>query len=154
MTDGPTARLVSLGLSLPPPPTPKGTYRPVAVDGSTAWVSGQIVTAGGVPLHPGLVGREVDVAQAKGVAETAAMQALSALAQELGSLDRVERIVRVAVYIAATPEFTQHSEVGNGATDLLVRVFGENGRPARVSMGVTSLPLGAPIEVELVVRLR
>jgi enamine deaminase RidA (YjgF/YER057c/UK114 family) len=82
------------------------------------------------------------------------MQALSALAQELGSLDRVERIVRVAVYIAATPEFTQHSEVGNGATDLLVRVFGENGRPARVSMGVTSLPLGAPIEVELVVRLR
>jgi enamine deaminase RidA (YjgF/YER057c/UK114 family) len=155
MTDGPTARLVSLGLTLPPPPEPKGTYRSVVVDGHHAWVAGQIVSAGGRPVHAGVVGRDVDVPAAKEVAEKAALQALSALAKELGTLDRIERVVRVAVYLAATPEFTQHSEVANGATELLVRVFGEDaGKPARVSMGVASLPLGAPVEVELVARLR
>jgi enamine deaminase RidA (YjgF/YER057c/UK114 family) len=146
-------RLQSLGLSLPPPPKPVGTYRPVVVDGDHAYVSGQIPHVDGRPVHPGIVGRNVEVVQAKLAAEHATMQALSALEAELGSLDRIARIVRVAVYVASTPEFAQHAEVANGATDLLVRVFGEDGRPARASVGVAALPLGASVEVELLVRL-
>jgi len=148
-----TARLRTLGVALPPPPKPAGTYRPVVVDGDHAFVSGQVPLIDGRPVHPGLVGAAVDVAQAKLAAEQATLQALSALAAELGSLDRVERIVRVAVYVASTPEFTQHADVANGATELLIRVFGEDGRPARASVGVAALPLGASVEVELLARL-
>lgn len=147
-------RLRTLGITLPPPPKPAGTYRPVVVDGDHAYVSGQIPHIDGRAVHPGIVGRDVDVAQAKLGAEQAALQALSALAAELGNLDRVARIVRVGVYVASTPEFTEHADVGNGATELLIRLFGEEGRPARVSMGVAALPLGASVEVELLVRLR
>ena len=153
MTPTPTERLRELGLVLPPPPKPAGTYRPVVVDGNHAWVSGQIPVVDGKALHPGIVGRDVSVAQAKEAAERAALQALSALASELGSLDRVRRIVRVAVYIASAPEFAGHADVGNGATELLIRVFGEDGRPARVSMGVAALPLGASVEVEVLAGL-
>jgi enamine deaminase RidA (YjgF/YER057c/UK114 family) len=153
MASGPTERLRELDIVLPPPPKPAGTYRPVVVDGDHAWVSGQVPHADGKILLPGVVGRDLDVAQAKVAAERAALQALSALAAELGSLDRVRRIVRVAVYIASSSDFTHQSDVANGATELLIRVFGEDGRPARVSMGVAALPLGASVEVELLAAL-
>jgi enamine deaminase RidA (YjgF/YER057c/UK114 family) len=147
------ARLRELGIALPAPPKPAGTYRPVVVDGDLAFVSGQIPHVDGQPLHPGIVGRTVGLPEAQAAAAQAALQALSALAAELGTLDRVRRVLRVGVFVAATPEFTQHADVGNGATELLVRVFGEDGRPARVSMGVASLPLGASVEVELIARI-
>jgi enamine deaminase RidA (YjgF/YER057c/UK114 family) len=153
MASGPTERLAELGMTLPPPPKPAGTYRSVVVDGGYAWVSGQIPSVDGQILHPGIVGRDVELPQAKAAAERAALQALSALTAELGSLDRVRRIVRVAVYVASASDFTRHADVGNGATELLIRVFGEEGRPARVSMGVASLPLGAPVEIELLAAL-
>ncbi|MCI4370140.1 MAG: RidA family protein [Thermoplasmata archaeon] len=146
-------RLRELGIVLPPPPPPAGTYRPVVVDGDYAYVSGQIPRVDGKSLHPGTVGSTVALADAQTAAAQAALQAVSALAAELGTLDRVRRIVRVGVFVAATPDFTQHADVGNGATELLIRIFGEDGRPARVSMGVASLPLGACVEVELLARL-
>jgi len=142
-----------LGLSLPAPPKPAGTYSSVVVDGSRAWVSGQIVLQDGAILHPGLVDRDVSPETAKEVARRAALQALSALDATLGSLDRVRRIIRVAVYVASVPTFTRQHEVGNGATEVLTQIFGEAGRPARVAMGVAALPLNAPIEVEMVVAL-
>ena len=153
MADGPTARLKELGLELPPPPKPAGTYRPVVVDGDHAWVSGQVPAVEGKVLHPGFVGADVSLSDARAAAERAALQALSALRAELGDLDRVKRIVRVGVYVAAAPGFAQHADVGNGATELLIKVFGEDGRPARASVGVANLPLGAPVEVELVARI-
>jgi len=125
----------------------------VVVDGSRAWVSGQIVLQDGAILHPGLVDRDVSPETAKEVARRAALQALSALDATLGSLDRVRRIVRVAVYVASVPTFNRQHEVGNGATEVLTQIFGEAGRPARVAMGVAALPLNAPIEVEMVVAL-
>ncbi len=151
MVPTPGARLAELGIELPPPPRPAGTYSPVVVHGDRAWVSGQIVLRGGTPLHPGLVDRDVSVAQAQEAARGAALQALSALAAELGSVDRIRRVLRVAVYVASVPTFGQQHVVGNGATDLLVSVFGEAGRPARVAMGVAALPLNAPVEVEVTV---
>lgn len=142
-----------MGLTLPPPPKPAGTYSSVVVDGLRAWVSGQIVLENGAMLHPGLVDRDVSPEIAKEVARRAALQALSALASAVGSLDRVRRIVRVAVYVASVPTFARQHEVANGATEILTALFGEAGRPARVAMGVASLPLNAPVEVEMVVAL-
>ncbi len=145
-----TERLHELGIVLPPPPKPVGSYTPVVVDGSIAWVSGQIVLEGGAVDHPGLVDRDVSAAIAKDLARRATLQALSALAATLGSLDRVRRVVRVVVFVASSPGFVRQHEVGNGATDLLVQLFGEAARPARVSVGVAALPLNGPVEVEIV----
>lgn len=146
----PTAseRLRELGLELPPPPRAAGAYSPVVHDGNRAWVSGQIVTEGGNVLHPGLVDRDVPIEVARGLARRATLQALSALAAELGSVDRVERFLRVIVYVASSPGFGRQHEVANGATELLVQVFGDAGRPARAAVGVAGLPLNAPVEVE------
>ncbi|MCI4372243.1 MAG: RidA family protein [Thermoplasmata archaeon] len=151
MPTGIQARLTELGLFLPPPPTPKGTYAPVVESGGFAYVSGQIVTDEGRIVAPGLVDRDVSVETAKDLTRRATMQALSALAHSLGSLDRVRRFVRVGVYVASSPGFVRQHEVANGATDLLVEVFGESGRPARAAVGVNSLPLGAAVEVEMTV---
>ncbi|MCI4343680.1 MAG: RidA family protein [Thermoplasmata archaeon] len=151
MTPGPTARLVELGVVLPSPPTPKGTYSPVVVVGKSAFVSGQIVFEDGKVVAPGLVDHDVPFAVGQDLARRATIQALSALASALGSLDRIRQVVRVGVYVASSPGFVRQHEVANGATDLLVEVFGEMGRPARTSVGVASLPLNAPVEVELVV---
>ncbi len=151
MPSGTTARLAGLGVRLPPPPTPKGTYAPVSVAGGFAYVSGQIVTQEGRIVAPGLVDQDVRIETAKEIAQQATLQALSALAHALGSLDRVARVVRVTVYVASSPGFVKQHEVANGATDILVDLFGEVGRPARAAVGVTSLPLGAPVEVEMVV---
>jgi enamine deaminase RidA (YjgF/YER057c/UK114 family) len=145
-----TERLHELGIVLPPLPKPVGSYTPVVADGSIAWVSGQIVMEGGAVVHPGLVDRDVSAEIAKDVARRATLQALSALAAALGTLDRVRRVVRVVVFVASSPGFVRQHEVGNGATDLLVQLFGEAARPARVSVGVAGLPLNGPVEVEIV----
>jgi enamine deaminase RidA (YjgF/YER057c/UK114 family) len=149
----PSERVKELGLTLPPPPKPAGTYAPVVVDGSRAWVCGQVVLQDGEAEHPGLVDRDVSPEVAKELAHRATLQALSALQACLGTLDRVRRILRVAVYVASVPTFTRQHEVGNGATEVLTAIFGDDGRPARVAMGVAALPLNAPVEVEMVVAL-
>lgn len=145
-----TERLHELGIVLPPPPQPMGSYASVVVEGSFVWVSGQIVTEGGAVVHPGLVDRDLTLEVARDLAHRATLQALSALAASLGSLDRVRRIVRVVVFVASSPGFVRQHEVGNGATELLVRIFGEALRPTRVSVGVVGLPLNGPVELEIV----
>ena len=151
VTAPPSERLRTLGIELPPPPAPAGTYASVVVVGSSAWVSGQIVREQGAVVHPGLVGREVTPEAAKELARRATLQALAALHAALGSLDRVRRIVKVTVYVASAPGFDRQHEVANGATDLLVEIFGDEGRPARSAVGVAALPLSAPVEVDFVV---
>ena len=146
----PSEALKKIGLELPPPPRPAGTYTPVVVENGLAWVAGQIALESGSVVRPGLVDREVTVESAQDVARRASLQAVSALASALGSIDRVRRIVRVTVYVASSPGFSRQLVVANGATQGLVDLFGENGRPSRVAIGVAGLPLGAPVEVELV----
>ncbi len=148
MATTPSERLKALGLELPPPPKPAGAYRPVVVHDRLGWVSGQIVLAGGAVDHPGSVDRDVPASVGKELARRATLQALSAIAAELGSIDRVRRFLRVAVYVATSPGFERPHEVANGATELLVELWGEEGRPARVAIGVHSLPLNAAVEVE------
>ncbi len=150
MAPSPSERLRTLGIELPPPPSPKGSYVPVVVHGGFAFVAGQIVTGAQGVVDPGRVDREVSAEAARALARRATLQAVSALAEALGSIDRVRRIVRVGVFVASSDGFVRQHEVANGATDLLVEIWGDAGRPARVAVGVPALPLNAPVEVELV----
>lgn len=151
MTATATERLRQLGIVLPPPPRPVGSYASTVVEGGLAFVSGQIVTRDSAAVSPGQVDRDVSLDRAKELARLATLQALSALVDKLGSIDRVRRIVRVGVYVASSEGFVRQHEVGNGATEVLVEIFGESGRPARAAVGVTALPLNAPVEIELLV---
>lgn len=153
MTPSATERIRELRLELPSPPRPAGTYSPVVVSGSHAWVSGQIVTEQGAVVHPGRVDQDVTADDARELARRASLQVVSALGSALGSIDRVRRIERVTVYVASSPGFVRQHEVANGATEVLVQIWGEDGRPARAAVGVAALPLNAPVEVELVARV-
>ena len=147
------ARLQELGIELPAAPTPVASYIPVRVAGDLAFVAGQVALEEGRPMVTGVVGADVDVGEAAGAARRCALQALSILRQELGSLDRVAGVVKLTVYVAGAEGFAEQPKVANGASDLLVELFGEEGRHARAAVGVASLPLGAPVEVEFVFRL-
>ncbi|HEV8572937.1 MAG TPA: RidA family protein [Actinomycetota bacterium] len=146
-------RLAELGLELPPAPKPVASYVPVATDDGVAYVAGQIPMEEGKPLATGRVGEDLSVEEAHALARRCALQALGALKEELGSLDRVRRVIKVTVWVASSETFTEHPQVANGASDLLVEVFGEAGKHARAAVGTPSLPLGAPVEVEMIVAI-
>ena len=143
------ARLEELGIELPAAPKPVAAYIPVVVSGSTAYVAGQVPMVDGQLLYPGHLGAQVSVEEGAVAAKRAALQALSALREALGSLDRLRRLVQVIVYIAASPDFTEHPRVANGASEFLVEVLGEDGKHARAAVGMSSLPLGASVEVQV-----
>ena len=142
-------RLEELGLELPPAPEPVATYVPVVRSGPLAFVAGQIAMVDGQLLHPGRLGAQVTIEMGQAAASRAALQALSALRAELGSFDRLARVVQLTVYVAADPEFIEHPKVANGASDMLVEALGPEGRHARAAVGVASLPLGASVEVAM-----
>jgi enamine deaminase RidA (YjgF/YER057c/UK114 family) len=119
-----------------------------------AFVSGQVPISDGKPMWTGKVGRDLEVDEATEAARRCALQLLAALRGELGSLDRVSRIVKVTVFVASAPGFSDQPKVANGASDLLVDVFGDAGRHARAAVGVAELPLGAAVEVELIAELK
>ena len=141
-------RLGELGLELPPIPEPVASYIPVTQAGSLVFVAGQVAMEDGRLLHPGKLGQHVSVESGQEAAARAALQALSAIRGHLGgSLDRLVRLLQVTVYVAADAEFVEHPKVANGASDALVAVLGPDGRHARAAVGVSSLPLGASVEV-------
>jgi enamine deaminase RidA (YjgF/YER057c/UK114 family) len=146
-------RLKELGIELPPAPQPLASYVPVSVSGGFAFVAGQVPMAEGKPLVTGKLGDNIDVATGADAARRCALQALAALRFELGSLDRVSRIVRLGVFVASASGFTDQPKVANGASDLLAEVFGESGRHARIAVGVSELPLGVPVEVEVLAEI-
>ncbi|OGP86461.1 MAG: hypothetical protein A2Y95_08485 [Deltaproteobacteria bacterium RBG_13_65_10] len=142
-------RLASLGLALPAPPTPLGAYVPWVRAGSLLYLSGQLPMRDGRIVHPGRVGEEITVAQGAECARIATLNALAIVRAALGSLDAVARVVRLAGHVAAPTSFTAHPQVLNGASELLVEIFGEAGRHARVALGAPSLPANACVELEL-----
>jgi enamine deaminase RidA (YjgF/YER057c/UK114 family) len=146
-------RLRELDIQLPPPPQALASYVPVVVAGGFAFVSGQVPVVEGTLMHPGKLGSDVTVEQGQEAARRCAIQALSALAAELGTLDRIRRIAKVDVFVASAPGFTDQPKVANGASDLFAEVFGDAGKHARAAVGVAELPLGACVEVALVVEL-
>jgi enamine deaminase RidA (YjgF/YER057c/UK114 family) len=149
---GPRARLAELGLELPPVVPPVASYVPAVRTGDLVFTSGQLPVAGGRMEVTGHVGAQVAPEQAKELARTCALNALAAVDALVG-LDSVVRVVKVVGFVASAPDFTGQPGVVNGASELLGEVFGDAGQHARSAVGVASLPLDAPVEVELVVEV-
>jgi enamine deaminase RidA (YjgF/YER057c/UK114 family) len=145
--------LAELGIRLPAAAAPVASYVPVRISGEHAFVAGQIPIEDGTVLSSGKLGEDLTVEQGSEAARRCALQALSALREALGTLDRVKGIVKVDVFVASAPGFTQQPAVANGASDVLVEIFGEEGRHARAAVGVSELPLGASVEVAVVARI-
>jgi len=144
-------RLAEMGVAMPEPSAPKGLYRPVVIVGDMAYTSGHLPVEPGGQLITGRVGEGLDVAAGQRAATLAALGILVSLKAELGSLDRVRRLVKLLGVVNCTADFTQHPAVINGASQLMADVFGaECGVGARSALGVGSLPLGVPVEVEAV----
>jgi enamine deaminase RidA (YjgF/YER057c/UK114 family) len=151
---GPAARLAALGLTLPPVTAPVAAYVPAVRTGGYVYVSGQVPIVDGKLAAAGKVGGEVSASEAAGLARTCALNALAAAAAAAGGLDQIRRIVKVTGFVASAPGFSGQPQVVNGASELLIEVFGEDGRHARSAVGVAELPLNAPVEVELIAEIR
>lgn len=149
----PEERLVELGLELPEVPAPVAAYVPTASTGPLVFTSGQLPLRSGELIADGLVGHQVTPEEATMCAQQCALNAIAAVAAEVGELSRVRRVVKAVVYVASAPDFTGQPQVANGASELLGEVFGDAGRHARSAVGVAVLPLGAPVEVDLVVEV-
>ena len=150
----PEQKLAALGLELPAVPPAIASYVPAVRSGNLVFLSGQIARSADGKYVAGKVGRDYSEAQATEAARTCALQLLAVLRSELGDLGKVKRIVRVGGFVNCTEDFTAQSKVINGASDLLVAVFGDSGRHARAAVGAPALPAGAPVEVELIAEIR
>lgn len=153
-TATPAQKLAALGLSLPPTTPAIANYVPAVRSGSLVFLAGQLARGADGKFIAGKVGRDLTEAQAADAAQTCALQLLAALQAEIGDLAKVKRIVRVGGFVNCTDDFTAQSKVINGASDLLVAVFGEAGKHARAAVGVASLPTDAPVEIELIAEVR
>ena len=151
----PTAsqRLAELGIAIPEVVPPVAAYVPAVVTGRYVYTSGQLPMREGAMIAEGLVGSDVDPEVAKECARQSAINALAAAQSVIGSLDRVTRVVKVVGLVASAPGFTGQPGVINGASELLLEVFGDQGRHARSAVGVAGLALNAPVEVEMVLEV-
>lgn len=151
MSDPILARLDDLGLTPAPATTPPAWFEPVAVHGRYAYLAGQVpFTADGSLLATGRLGDDVDVATGVACARQCAANGLAVLSRGLGGLGRIERVLKVTVFVASAPGFGDQPVVANGASEVLHAVLGDAGRHARSAVGVAALPLTCPVEVELV----
>ena len=145
-------KLKSLGLELPSAPAPAANYVPYVLEGNLLFVSGQLpLGADGKLAHLGKVGRDVDEQAGYQSARLCALNALAQINAALGSLDKVKRVLSIRGFVNCTDDFTNQPEVINGASDLLVEIFGDKGRHARAAVGTNSLPRGVTTEVEMLV---
>jgi enamine deaminase RidA (YjgF/YER057c/UK114 family) len=143
-------KLSSLGISLPIPPEPAGSYLPVILFGNLAFVAGQI------PMEDKQVkfrGKVESVAMGQEAARLCTINALAQLKSSLGSLNGIKRVIKVTGFVNSDPSFTDHAKVLNGASDLLVAIFGEKGKHVRAAVGVSSLPLDSAVEIEFIVEV-
>jgi enamine deaminase RidA (YjgF/YER057c/UK114 family) len=146
----PEQRLAALGLTLPEVRPPLAAYVPAVRTGSYVYTAGQLPVVEGQLLASGKVGAEVGATEAAALARTCALNALAAAASVTGGLSGIKRIVKVTGFVASAPDFTGQAQVVNGASELLLEVFGEAGQHARSAVGMAVLPLDAPVEVELI----
>ena len=151
---GPAERLAALGLTLPPVAAPVAAYVPAVRTGMYVYTSGQLPTVDGKLPAVGKVGDEVSAQDAAEMARTCVLNALAAAASAVGGLAGIRRIVKVTGFVASAPGFGGQAQVINGASELLIEVFGEDGKHSRSAIGVAELPLNAPVEVELIAEAR
>lgn len=149
----PESKLEELGLTLPEPPTPVGAYLPLQRSGNLLFLSGVLPMGGGKLQYKGKLGLEYKTQEGFDAAALACLNALAILKKELGSLDKVKTILKVTGYVASSGYYYDHPKVVNGASELLVQVFGERGKHARAAVGCISLPLDSPVEIEMIVEV-
>lgn len=154
MPESAEKRLAELGIELPSPPPPLATYVRAVTSGNLVFVSGHGTYEDGEYRHIGKVDSQISVEEARQAARLVILNALASLRAEIGSLDRVTRIVKLLGMVNSDPGFTRQPEVINGASDLLVEVFGNRGRHARSAVGMAALPLGIAVEIEMIVEIR
>ena len=146
-------RLQTMGFELPPPPTPVAAYLPTVRTGNLVFVSGQVPREQGTLKYRGHVGGELSLEDGRAAARICALNALAAVKQEIGELDRVSRIVKLTGYVASAVGFTDQPKVVDGASVVLNELFGEKGKHARAAVGVNELPLGVAVELEMIVEV-
>ena len=143
-------KLNKMGLKLPTPLSPVGNYVGAVQTGNLLFISGHGPRRGSEPILTGKIGLDLTIEQGYEAAKEAMLNCLSTVKRELGSLDRVKRVVKLFGMVNCTTEFTEHPKVINGASDLLVKLYGEAGRHARSAVGMQSLPMNIPVEIEII----
>ena len=146
-------KLQSLNISLPTPPKPAGSYIPVVVSKSWAFVSGQIPIKDGKVAFIGKVPTSQSIENAQKAAKLCAINALAQLKAELGDLDKIQKIIKISGFVNSEQNFSEHPKVINAASDFLYDVFGEKGKHSRIAIGVNSLPLDSTVELDMIVEI-
>ena len=146
-------KLIELKLQIPNPSKPVAAYISAKQTGNLVFTAGQLPMVNGELMTKGLLGRDVEIEEAYKAARICTLNALAAIKGVIGDLDRIKQIVRVVGYVASVPTFTQQPAVVNGASELLLEIFGENGKHARSAVGMAVLPLNASVEIELTVEV-
>ena len=150
---GPENRLKELGIILPEAPRPIGFYVPAVRAGDLLFLSGMLPIREGKLLYKGKVGKDIKVEEAQEAARATLINALSVVRAELGDLNKVKRVVRLSGYVASATGFNQQPAVLNAASEILAKVFGDEGLHSRIAIGVSELPMDSPIEIELIVQV-
>jgi len=146
-------KLQKIGVDIPNMPKPSGSYVPAVQTGKLVYTSGQGSKKNGILVYKGKLGKDLTVEEGYEAAKISIINCLAILKGHLGSLDRVKRIVKLLGFVACVPEFDQQPSVINGASDLLIEIFGEKGRHARSAIGTNILPFGTPVEIEMIVEV-
>jgi enamine deaminase RidA (YjgF/YER057c/UK114 family) len=143
-------KLKSLGITLPTPPKPAGSYIPVVTSGNLVFVSGQIPMQDGKVSYTGKVPTERTIEDAQNAAKICAVNILAQIKANLGNLDRISKIVRVSGFVNSTGDFAEHPKIINAASDLFFEIFGEKAKHSRIAVGVSSLPLNSTVEIDMI----
>jgi len=147
------SRLLNMNITLPEIAKPVAAYVPAKQTGNLVFTAGQLPMVNGELISKGLLGQDVEIDEANKAARICTLNALAGIKGVIGDLDRIKQIVRVVGYVASVPTFTQQPAVVNGASELLLEIFGENGKHARSAVGMAVLPLNASVEIELTVEI-
>lgn len=146
-------RLKDLGISIPNAPKPAGSYVPIVLTGKLAFVSGQIPIKDGQVVYQGKVGDTQSIDDAQEAAKLCVINGLAQIEAYCGTLDNLEKIIKISGFVNSIKDFTEHPKVINAASDLLMKIFDEKGRHSRIAIGVSSLPLNATVEIDMVVEI-
>ena len=146
-------RLKDLGISIPNAPKPAGSYVPIVLTGKLAFVSGQIPIKDGQVVYQGKVGDTQSIDNAQEAAKLCVINGLAQIEAYCGTLDNLEKIIKISGFVNSIKDFTEHPKVINAASDLLMKIFDEKGRHSRIAIGVSSLPLNATVEIDMVVEI-
>ena len=146
-------KLALLGITLPTPPKPAGSYIPAVRTGNLIFISGQIPMQDGKVQFKGQVPTTISVEEAQRAARLCIINVLAQLKVELGTLDKILKIVKVSGFVNSSPEFYEHPKIINSASDLLFEIFGEKGKHTRIAVGVSSLPLNSAVEIDLIAEI-